>query len=408
VDRIVAVVGAEPILYSQLLEELLMRRASGVQVPTDSAALRAFERQVLDELVDGEVLVQKAKAEKVEVSDEDLEKTVDDQVKQIRARFQSDAEFRAELRKSGFGTPDDYRRRQLEILRRRELQREVVQKLRRDGKLSAQPVSDQEVSAAFEEGRENMPKREAMVSLKQIVVSPKPSDAAKKAARAKAESLLVEIQKGGDFEQIAKRESMDPGSKELGGDLGWNRRGNMVKEFDAMMFALAPGRVSPIVETVYGYHLIRVDRVQPAEVKARHILIRPVVDSADARRAQLEADSVARAVRAGTSIDSLVGRHHDKNEYSSLPDVPRSQLPEPYGAPLANVAAGQVVGPFPIPDRASGLSKFVVVQVLSAQEGGDYTLEGVRARLREQLSEAKMYRRLIDNLRKQTFVTVRI
>jgi peptidyl-prolyl cis-trans isomerase SurA len=88
--------------------------------------------------------------------------------------------------------------------------------------------------------------------------------------------------------------------------------------------------------------------------------------------------------------------------------VPRSQLPEPYGAPLANVAAGQVVGPFPIPDRASGLSKFVVVQVLSAQEGGDYTLEGVRARLREQLSEAKMYRRLIDNLRKQTFVTVRI
>jgi FKBP-type peptidyl-prolyl cis-trans isomerase (trigger factor) len=141
VDRIVAVVGAEPILYSQLLEDVLMRRASGVQVPTDSAALRAFERQVLDELVDGEVLVQKAKAEKVEVSDEDLEKTVDDQIKQIRARFQSDAEFRAELRKSGFGTPDDYRRRQLEILRRRELQREVVQKLRRDGKLSAQPVS---------------------------------------------------------------------------------------------------------------------------------------------------------------------------------------------------------------------------------------------------------------------------
>ena len=74
------------------------------------------------------------------------------------------------------------------------------------------------------------------------------------------------------------------GTKELGGDLGWNRRGRMVPEFDRMMFALNPGIISPVIETAFGFHIIRVDRVQPAEVKARHILIRPTVDTSDESR----------------------------------------------------------------------------------------------------------------------------
>src|SRR5207302_10547720 len=114
----------------------------------------------------------------------------------------------------------------------------------------------------------------------------------KAAAKAKAESLLVDIKKGADFELLAKRESMDPGSKETGGDLGWNRRSQMVREFDRWMFALAPGQLSPVIETQYGYHIIRLDRAQPQEVKARHILIKPKMDSADVAAARLRADSV--------------------------------------------------------------------------------------------------------------------
>jgi peptidyl-prolyl cis-trans isomerase SurA len=80
---------------------------------------------------------------------------------------------------------------------------------------------------------------------------------------------------------------MDPGTKQLGGDLGWNRRGGgLVPEFEQMMFALRPGDVSPVIKTAFGYHIIKVDRVQSAEVKARHILISPVIDSADVARAK--------------------------------------------------------------------------------------------------------------------------
>ena len=71
-------------------------------------------------------------------------------------------------------------------------------------------------------------------------------------ARARAESLLVEIKKGGDFERIAKRESADSGSREQGGDLGWNRRGVMVPEFEQVAFRLRPGDMG-LAESSFGF-----------------------------------------------------------------------------------------------------------------------------------------------------------
>ena len=408
VDRVVAVVGTTPILYSELLDELLMRRARGLQLPEDSADRVRVEREVLGEMVDAELLVQKAKDEKVEVSDDDLNRTIEQQMKEIRSRFASETEFRTELRRSGFGTPEDYRRRQLELLRRGEYQREVVQKLRRDQKLAPSPVSEGELDEAYQQSKATVPKREAQIGFRQIVVAPKPTPAARQAARAKAESLLVEIARGGDFELIAKRESMDPGTKELGGDLGWNRRGKMLKEFDDMMFALPVGRVSPIVETAYGYHIIRVDRAQPAEVKARHILIRPVIDSADAVRARLEADSVRAALAAGADFDSLSSRHHDPVENGSLPEFPRAELPGSYASAIGEGGVGALVGPFAIDDPANKTQKFVVLRVTMATAAGEYPESEIKARLREQLSEAKTIRKLIDNLKKGTYVSTRL
>jgi peptidyl-prolyl cis-trans isomerase SurA len=408
VDRVVAVVGATPILHTELMEELIARRSAGLQVPDEPAARAKLERDVLNEMIDAELLVQKAAEEKVEVKEEDLERQVDERIKQIRAQFASESEFRTQLRRSGFGTPDEYRKKQIETLRRSELQRELFQKLRRDQKLAQSPVSDQELDEAYEKSKATLPKREATVGFRQIVVAPKPTAAAKKAAYAKAESLLVELNRGGDFALVARRESMDPGSKERGGDLGWNRRGNMVKEFDAMMFALPVGRLSPIVETPFGYHIIRVDRAQPSEVKARHILIRPVVDSADVVRARLEADSVRRALDRGANFDSLAAIHHDKVENGTLPDFPRKELPPTYGQAIGESGVGAVVGPFAIDDAANGRNKYVVLRVTGATAAGDYPVAEVKQRLREQVSEAKTFRKLIDNLRKGTFVAVQL
>src|SRR5438034_6948340 len=279
---------------------------------------------------------------KLESTESEIATAADRQIKQVRGQFSSDEDYRNELRKAGLGTPEEYRKSLIEQYRRQNLQQKAFAELRKKAK--PVNVTDEEVTAAFERSRADLQKRPATVTFRQVIVAPHASAAAKAKAKARADSLLAEIRKGGDFEQIAKRESMDPGTKALGGDLGWNRRGSgLVPEFENVMFALNPGQVSGIVETAFGYHIIRVDRVQAAEVKAHHILIAPVIDSADVAAAKVEADSVAAQWRRGVSYDTLVKHHHDPTEEKGvLQPFPRDSLPPSYTGALAGAKAGDI------------------------------------------------------------------
>lgn len=407
-DRVVAVVGDVPITQSDLQERVLAKRQEGAQLPTDSAGFHAFLLGVVNELVEEELLLQKAKDLKIEVPDADVNNTVDKQIKDIRSRFASDAEYKNELLKAGLGSPEEFRRFRADQVRRNELISRTVKQLREDGKIISANVTDAEVEDAYERNKASLPKREASVAWRQIIIAPKPTEKAKAVARARADSILAELKAGGDFELIARRESDDPGSKANGGDLGWNRRGRMVPEFDRWMFALPPGQLSPVIETAFGYHIIRVDRIQPGEVKARHILIAPKVDSADVTRAHLEADSVAAAWRAGASFDSLAKKHHDfasGEETTLLTPFPRAQLPTAYQQAFADKKAKDIVT-FEIPGNATVPAKVVVAQIEKVEEGGDLTLAEVKERFRSRLAEEGGIKRLMDSLRKQTYVSV--
>ena len=407
-DQVVGVVGTKPITWYDLQERINMMRQEGRQIPSDSAGFLELARGVLNQMIDEEVLVQKAQELKVEVPDGDLANSVDRQFKQVRERFSSEAEFRTQLQRAGLGSPEEYRRFLTEQLRRDELQRRAIDKLRQDGKLVQVSVSDAEVSEAFERNKAQLPRKEPTVTFRQIIMATQPSADAKKVAQAKAESLLAEIKRGGDFESIAKRESMDP-SKDVGGDLGWARRGQMVPAFEWWIFNLPPGQISPVVETCYGYHIIRVDRVQPGEAKSRHILIRPKIDSADIQRGRQLADSVAAAWRRGASFDSLAKAHHDyacKEETALLTPYPRAQLPEAYQNAIRNAKVNDIVV-FPIPGP-TGAPKNVVLQLQTAAEGGEFTLADVRETIRNRRRQENSIRRLLDSLRRQTYVSVRL
>jgi peptidyl-prolyl cis-trans isomerase SurA len=410
VDRIVAIVGTKPITYSEVFESVYERRAQGLlELPPDSAGQMAVARTVLRELVDEELLVQKAGEAKIELSDEELNTSVETQLKQIRARFQSEAQFRAELQKAGRGTPEELRKELREQARRQTLVQRYMQKMREENKLVSGVVTDDEIRREFESRRATQPKRPATVGFRQIVIAPSPSKAARERARAKAESLLVELKKGGNFELVAKRESMDPGSQELGGDLGWNRRSKMVPEFDRVMFALNPGQLSPVVETVFGYHIIKVDRVQPSEVKARHILIRPALDSADVVAARVRADSVYAAWKGGADYTKLAAQYNDNGiEDRIVPEVPQDQLPATYAAAIVGHAKGDLIPPFPIPDPRTSSTKFVIAELTLLNAAGDYELADVQTRIRDQLAQQKGMERLLSGLRESVYVSMRL
>ena len=409
-DRIVAVVGDQPITRFDLDQRMLQDQQRGMRPPTDSAALKAYETQTLNTMIDEELLLQKAKDLKVDVPDNEINASVDRQIRDIKARFTTESEFRTELAKAGLGTPEEYRRMLVEQMKRDETIKRTMQKLREDNKVIPANVTEDEVKEAFERSRASLPRRPAQVTFRQIVIAPRPTAAAKEVARVKAESILAEIKKGGDFALLAKRESMDPGTKEVGGDLGWHRRGDFVTEFERWVWSLPPGELSPVFESPFGYHIVRVDRVAAGEVKARHILIRPKLDSTDLVRAHAEADTVLKLWRAGAAFDSLAKKHHDyaaKEETSILDPMARDSLPESYQRAFAGKAPNDLVT-FEIPDPQRGMPKVVVAQLLSANPGGEYTLKEMRELVRNRLAEEGGVRRYLDTLRNRSYVSIRL
>ena len=409
VDRVVAVVGTKPIMWSEVQEYINFQRQQGAQIPDDSTAFLAYARGVISDLVDQDVLIQTAKSYKIEVTDAEVLQQVETEMKRIRDQFKTEQEYRDALKVEGFGNVEELRKMRVDRSKRDLYQQRAIDSLKAKGRMPSVAISEAELTEAFVKAKDRLPRRPATVTFRQIIVSPKPSAASRKATLARVDSLRAEIAKGTDFEVVAKRESQDPGSKELGGDLGWARRGMMVPAFDQMMFSLNPNVVSPTVETVFGAHIIRVDRIRPAEVKARHILLRWTMDSTDVARARVEADSTLAAWKKGASYDSLVTRHHDDAELRLMADpVPVDSLPPEYREAIKGHKAGDFAGPFAIPNPQTGLGKIVMLQLTSSEEGGEMKLSDVRDRIRSQLSQEKTARRILDQLRKELYVSIRM
>jgi peptidyl-prolyl cis-trans isomerase D len=123
----------------------------------------------------------------------------------------------------------------------------------------------------------------------------KVDEAAVKAAREKAESVLKQVQAGGNFADLAKKYSEDPGSKDNGGSIGWIQRGQTVPEFEQAAFSLPKGQTSGLVRSTFGFHIVHVDDKQDAHVKPLDE-VKPQIEP------QLAAD------KAASRVDALAGK----------------------------------------------------------------------------------------------------
>ena len=410
IDRLVAVVGDRPILLSEVEEEMLLAQAQGQRIPTDSTAHAALVRVTLQRMVDEEVLYQKARQDTaITVTDADVQSAVDEQVNRVRGQFQTEVEYRNQLLTAGFNTPEEYRRWLSDQQRRSGYTQRYLEKLRADGKLRNASVSDAEIRHAFAEAQAAAPNqlRPASIAFHQIVVKPEPTSAERAAAIVRAESALAEVRRGTDFSMVARRLSDDPGTKERGGDLGWFRRGQMVDAFDRVAFRLRPGQISDIVTSPFGYHIIIVDRVQPGEIKARHILVTPVLTSRELLTARTIADTVAARLRTGSNFDSLYTLYADTVEQKVVGPLARTQIPPVYGSVLEGLAAGEISPVFALAAEDSLHTKYVVVRVDEVSPERAYTYEEVRDQVRTNLQREKAVTELLRTLRRQTYVDIR-
>ena len=211
-------------------------------------------RGVLDQLVAYKLLIQETKTRNVAIADADI----DARVAQIRQQFPNEDTFNKLLEQQHLT---------LDKLKADARQDMAVTKLISDEIAPKVAVKPEDVQTFYTKNPQYFQQGERVHASHILIQAPKDADAATKAkARAKADDLLKQARAGKDFAVLAKENSQDPGSAQNGGDLGFFSQGQMVKPFDDAAFSQKPGTISEVVETDFGYHIIKVIEKQPAGV----------------------------------------------------------------------------------------------------------------------------------------------
>ena len=407
VDRLVAIVGDSTVLQTQVEEEIQRLALNGTPVPAPTdPEYEALFRSVLEEFVSSLLEVQAAaKDSMIQVDEATIDERVADQIDQLAMQFGGQPALQQALAGEGL-TLAEYR----EILKNQARVSQIRQLYRQLHLRDASPerVTEDEMLERFQEARETLQQRPKLVTFRQVVIRPEPNEAAKEAAREEADALLERVRAGEDFAELAEEHSDDLGSAALGGDLGWFRRGRMLREFEDAAFALRVGEVSPPVETDFGFHIIRVERARRGEVQARHILVIPEKTEADLARGTEVAGGVLERARAGESMTELFAEYSDPAAPDSL-TIPFEQLGElpPSYAALQSASTGDFLGPLQY-DLGPGETRLAVVSVLEVREAGAYTFEDLRGQLASQLQQEKQLERLLEGLRANTYIEIRM
>lgn len=237
------------------------------------------------------------------------------------------------------------------------------------------------------------------------------AQAERAAAKAKAEAARKRALSGEDFAKLARELSEDTGSAAEGGDLGYNTKGKMVAPFDDAQFALKPGEISNVVESRFGYHVIKVEGVRegdvPVEEAKREIADKQLREARAAQLAKAAADKALAALRSGTTLEQLETELTAKKEAegdSALAPAVREARPFGRGAtPIAGADNRELVKQAfelsmenPLPKEPVKVSdSYVVFKLISRERPEKEAFAGAEE---ERLNDALLHRKRLDVL----------
>jgi len=284
VDKVIAVLGSDVILLSELNQQYVMYLNSGNPVDEKVKCM------ILQQMLVQHLLKQQADIDSVMVDD----KQVDDELdRRMRAQIQrAGGQDRLEefLNKSVLQYKDELRPDVKDQLQANKMQGTITEKV---------SITPSEVKKYYESyKKDSLPDISAEYEVGEIAINPELTKAEKQRFFDKLDAIRLRVKSGEDFGFLAKTYSEDPGSAGEGGDLGFFDRTQMAKEFTAYAFKLKPGELSPVFETDFGFHILQVVERRGEQVHARHILIRPQTTAQSLERAKLHADSVYTSIQS--------------------------------------------------------------------------------------------------------------
>jgi len=397
-DRIVAVVDREIITESELNERL---QFVAIQNRIDPA-MPGLKKQVLDAMVEEKLMLAQAKIDSVEVKDEEVTRTLDMQIQNLVRQVGSEKQLEQLYGKSIARIKREYRdeiRNQLLMQRVRQQQEDKINVTRR------------EVEEFFAVYKDSLPPVPEEFTISHILMFPKPDSTVEQKTRQEMQVILDSIRAGGDFADFARRYSTD-GTASGGGDLGWAKRGDYVREFEEAVFSLKEGQISNVIKTQFGYHIVQLLGRRGESVHARHILLKVDKSAVSDSTTIAQLLELKRRAEAGESFSELARKYSEDEETKSiggdLGTFTADQLHPDFLQVLQSLKEGEISDP--IQTSHSSRNAYHIVWLRKRTPAHEMNLQDDYRRV-EQLAlymkRNKKYEEWLEELKKEIYVDIR-
>ena len=287
IDKIVAVVGKNIVLQSDIEAQYFQQRLEG----DASGTGHALRCDILEDLLLQKLMLNQAEMDSITVTDDQVETELDRRIQYFVSRMGSQEKLEEYFNKSISEIKDEVRRAARENLLQQQVQSQIMEHV---------VVTPSEVKAFYNKlPQDSLPMVGTQYEICQIVKRPPVSLDEKLRVKDRLYQIRKRILEGESFSTLAVLYSEDPGSARQGGELGFTGKGVFASEFEAAAFNLRDGEISDVIETEFGFHIIQLIEKRDNMVNCRHILLSAKVPVEALEKAQNELDSVAQLIRNG-------------------------------------------------------------------------------------------------------------
>lgn len=288
VDGVVAIIGGNVILISDIENQYLQFRSQG----NIAGSASTVKCQILENVLFQKLLLHQSQVDSIQVTDLQVEGEMDRRMRYFVSQAGSPERLEEHFGKTLLEIKAELR----DVIKEQMLVEQEQQKITKDV-----AITPSEVKAYFRKiPKDSIPLVNAEFEIGVIVKQPVISEEEKLVVKSRLKGFKERVAKGDDFSTLAVMYSEDPGSSKQGGELGMFKRGDMRPEFEAAAFKLKPGEVSDVVETEDGFHIIQMVERRGEYINVRHILLQPQVSIVNLNKAKLSLDSIADQIKTKT------------------------------------------------------------------------------------------------------------
>ena len=264
IDGVAAIIEEHLVLKSDLAQMINMSIIQNKIDPSkDIEKIKALERSILESMIDQKIILKKAELDSVVVGENEVDLALDQQIQMLISQAGGEKKAEEALGQS----IKSFRREFWYEMRDRLLSEKYQQQLINDVK-----VTRSDVFNFYETYKDSLPTIPLKAKIRHCLIKIKPSEIAKDSSLSFLKNLKIKIEHGELFSDLAKKHSDDPGSRNNGGELGWVKRGSLVKSFETVAFTSPINKITDPVESEFGFHLIETLKKKGDKIFVRHIL----------------------------------------------------------------------------------------------------------------------------------------